>query len=603
MAVGGIYWISYEPAFKVSSRVWGGGLTWETQAMEVKSQLIPAPEPLNCTDRKQRERMAELQERRRSLQALLSSRLAELRRICLQEAELTGAVPSDFPLEAGEKPPCVRQRGGTSRPGNRKCRIEEDDSQRSKPKKTLFSAALKKHDSEHNTNTQTQTHHGKRTVHRGCHTDDMVRSESSSTTDSTGHDNEDNLAQCRPPLGSSGSPVQVFYPPRTRRNSLHTRAEHLETHKPLPLPPSHPPPLPLHPPPPPPRSQDSSSSDHGPVGGVGVGGVSAARRSNSSDGLLDRIAPPEEEAGGAPQGGLRVNGGPGSRGAYWNLETRAGDGEGGARGGEGRRRGRGGVAYSEVLLDYVWLKQQQLQRQQSQPNRPITSQQQFLYNGVSSSSSTNQQPSSGAPPTYHAHHADQLRVKVTRTKSCGPFLPVQQSQSEMTHNPPLSAIQPDPHPHLLPPRPPQPPPNQDSQLEDATRSLHKALALEGLRDWYLRNTLGPSQNQTNGKVPPGPFASTAANVNGGIKGGVSGGGGALQRRRTTHGVIQQPAYQTEVGPHNPAPHHKQTLPHSATFHGHPLHGRSADAHLYQDAKKEAPLREPLADQPSPGTLV
>lgn len=30
--------------------------------------------------------MAELQERRRSLQTLLSSRLAELRRVCLQEA-------------------------------------------------------------------------------------------------------------------------------------------------------------------------------------------------------------------------------------------------------------------------------------------------------------------------------------------------------------------------------------------------------------------------------------------------------------------------------------------------------------------------------------
>jgi len=48
--------------------------------------------------------------------------------------------------------------------------------------------------------------------------------------------------------------------------------------------------------------------------------------------------------------------------------------------------------------------------------------------------------------------------------------------------------------------------------------------------------------------------------------------GALQRRRTTHGVIQQSTYQTEAG-HHAVPHHKPMLPHSATFHGHPLHGR------------------------------
>lgn len=43
-------------------------------------------DPLTCPDRKRRERMAELQERRRGLQALLSTRLAELRCVCLQEA-------------------------------------------------------------------------------------------------------------------------------------------------------------------------------------------------------------------------------------------------------------------------------------------------------------------------------------------------------------------------------------------------------------------------------------------------------------------------------------------------------------------------------------
>uniref|UniRef100_A0A3P8PT61 Uncharacterized protein n=1 Tax=Astatotilapia calliptera TaxID=8154 RepID=A0A3P8PT61_ASTCA len=410
--------------------------------------------------------------------------------------------------------------------------------------------ALRKHsDSEHNAHTQTHTHHGKRTVHRGCHTDDTVRSESSSTSDSTGHDN----------------------------GNEHTR--HLDSQKPLPLPPS-------QPPPPPPRSQDSSSSgpsDPGAGGEVGLK-ANAARRSNSSDGLLDRITPPEDDVG-VQQGGLWVNGLPGSRGtstagAYWNSETltdgrsRANNGISDGRGkgggaGRGRGGGRGdrggrGAGYSDVLLDYVWGKQQQLQRQHSQPHRqPITSQQQVVYNGYS------QQPS-GAPPTYRGPQGDQRRVTVTRTKSCGPFLPVQQSQTD-THNPPLVAIQPDPPPHLLPPRPPQLPPNQDSQLEEATRSLHKALALEGLRDWYLRNTLGSShQNQANGKS----------------------------------------AYQTETNHHHhAAPHHKHTLPHSATFHGHPLHGRygSVDGSLYHDSfpaqKQEVPLRDPPMDQPSPGTLV
>ncbi|XP_073325685.1 uncharacterized protein [Pagrus major] len=603
MATGVNYWSSYEPSYKVSECVWGGeqessseegggGVTWEAQAMEVKDQLISAPDPLTCPDRKRRERMAELQERRRSLQALLSTRLAELRCVCLQEAELTGAVPSDYPLEAGEKPPCIRRRGGTSRQGNRKCRAEDDvDCQRSKPKKTLFSGALRKHsDSEHNTHTQTHTHHGKRTVHRGCHTDDTVRSESSSTSDSTGHDNDDGVSQCRPPLVSAGSPVEVLYQNKTRKNSLHNRCDHpdaLQAHRPLPLPPSHPPD----------SSSSSGPSDPSAVeGGVRVNG---ARHSHSSDALLDRNNPPEEE-GGLQQGGLWVNGLLGSRGtntagAFRSSETLT-DGrtrtnialsEGGGVG-----RGRGG-GYSEVLLDYVWGKQQQLQLQQSQTNnrQPITSQHQLLYNGFSS------QQLPGAPPTCRSHPSDQRRIKVTRTKSCGPFLPVQQSQTD-THNPPLSAIQPDPHPHLLPPRPPHLPPTQDAQLEEATRSLHKALALEGLRDWYLRNTIGSThQNQASGKVNTG----VNTKVNSGVK-GQAGGGGALQGRRRTTGVIQ-----TETSHHHAPLHHKQTLPHSATFHGHPLHGRSVDSSLHHDSfpphKQEVPLRDLTLDQPSPGTLV
>uniref|UniRef100_A0A4W5LG23 Cytohesin Ubiquitin Protein Inducing domain-containing protein n=1 Tax=Hucho hucho TaxID=62062 RepID=A0A4W5LG23_9TELE len=75
------------------------------------------------------ERMTELQERRRSLETLLNSRLAELRRVCLQEAELTGELPGDFPLEAGERRPNVRRRVGSYRHGPKtiiKTEVKED---------------------------------------------------------------------------------------------------------------------------------------------------------------------------------------------------------------------------------------------------------------------------------------------------------------------------------------------------------------------------------------------------------------------------------------------------------------------------------------------
>lgn len=91
----------------------------------------------------------------------------------------------------------------------------------------------------------------------------------------------------------------------------------------------------------------------------------------------------------------------------------------------------------------------------------------------------------------------------------------------------------------------------------------------GLRDWYLRNTLGSThQNQPNGKVNTG----VNAKVNGGAKCKTSG-GGALQGRRRTHGVAHQLSFQTETSHNQAPPHRKQMLPHSATFHGHPLHGR------------------------------
>lgn len=141
------------------------------------------------------------------------------------------------------------------------------------------------------------------------------------------------------------------------------------------------------------------------------------RPNDSSDRLQDGAASPEKEQ----PGGMRLNSFTGSQAA--NTRQTAG-------------RGRG---YSNLLLDYVLSKQWQ------QP-QPITS----------------QQPP-GAPPTYQVHMGEQRHVKVTRTKSCGPFLP-------MPH------VQLHSQPHLTPF---QLAAAQDAQQEDATRSLHKALALEG----------------------------------------------------------------------------------------------------------------------------
>ncbi|KAM8862261.1 uncharacterized protein ccdc120a isoform 2-T2 [Spinachia spinachia] len=461
---------------------------------------------------KYKERMAELQERRRGLQALLSTRLAELRRICLQEA-LTGALPSDFPLEAGEKPPSVTRRHGTSRQTN-KCQSEEEFSQRSKPKKTsVFSGALRKHsDPEHN------THHGKRTVHRGCHTDDAVPG---------------------PLLVSSGSPVKLFFQNKTIRNSLHIRTDDPETphtNEPLPLPSS-------RLPPPPPFPWDSSSDP------LDAGGVwfNTACHSNRSDGHLDRMVSGETLLEG-PTRVMTSNG----------LTKRAE---------VGRWRGGG---YSEVLLGYVWGKQRQLQPSIQPPN-PYNYQ--LLFNGYSS-----QQPL-GDPPTYRTHLGDQRRVRVTRTKSCGPFLPLQEGQAD-TLDSPLSDIQPDLHPYLLPTRLPQLPHVQDAQLEEATRSLHKTLALEGLRDWYLRNTKG-SANQT-----PASGKMSARGID------RVGGGVALHSNLRTQAAIQQSTYWTEKSQH-------PTLAHSSTFHGLPLHDRSMEGPVYHNSSPP----HTQEDKPSPGTLV
>ncbi|NWH68502.1 INAVA protein, partial [Geococcyx californianus] len=49
-----------------------------------------------------------------ALEARLEGCVQELRRLCLREAELTGTLPHEYPLKAGEKPPKVRRRIGAA---------------------------------------------------------------------------------------------------------------------------------------------------------------------------------------------------------------------------------------------------------------------------------------------------------------------------------------------------------------------------------------------------------------------------------------------------------------------------------------------------------
>lgn len=55
-----------------------------------------------------------LKSRKSVMQDKLNSKLEELKKLCLKEAELTGQLPKEFPLSPGEAPPTIRRRIGTS---------------------------------------------------------------------------------------------------------------------------------------------------------------------------------------------------------------------------------------------------------------------------------------------------------------------------------------------------------------------------------------------------------------------------------------------------------------------------------------------------------
>lgn len=66
------------------------------------------------TDETLSSRLQWLRQRREALQDKLAQKNNELKTLCIEEAELTGVLPPEIPLEPGESPPNFRKRVSTS---------------------------------------------------------------------------------------------------------------------------------------------------------------------------------------------------------------------------------------------------------------------------------------------------------------------------------------------------------------------------------------------------------------------------------------------------------------------------------------------------------
>ncbi|XP_033029363.1 coiled-coil domain-containing protein 120 isoform X4 [Lacerta agilis] len=554
--------------------------------MEVRGQLInsssySSSEALqrDLCPRIRLERVQELLEKQRSLQQVLSLRLKELRRICLQEAELTGKLPPEYPLEPGERPQPVRRRTAVAYRNPTALRNEEAPSleeltqelalqqqvaeaarrlavapdltaeQRRRRRQVQADAAQRLRELEAQV-AEFRVRLGKGPPQRGSH--EAFHSESSSLSESASHENDDPHSfhpskvsnhqgtffdRPSPPKARdhlraiSSSPDRrpgwrllqpdLYNEGKDRRNSVASPASPSRTL---------------------PRSASSFEGRSVPAtpvlarsacaGGHQFRSEAPALHPRQWSGSHDsQLGPPSRDTS-ADRASLFAARTRRSNSSEALIERAPSDDPlfpaappfKSAEALTPSISGRNSRApYNDLLLDYYlerrcWGGGEHLSRRDGPP-----------------------QLEWGAYPESPL----QRRARpAARTKSCGPLLPPQ--SREVGYGPPL---------------PPQ-------------RNFHKALALEGLRDWYLRNA-GVSQR------------------------------GALERRGPSH-----PSHQPLRSYYEPAAANPETgyygapggLPHSVSYAGQPLYGRPFGELLYMD-DSAGPYSLDSTEQPAPGTLV
>ncbi|XP_077140323.1 coiled-coil domain-containing protein 120 isoform X1 [Ranitomeya variabilis] len=592
--------------------------------------------------------ISDLGEKQRDLQESLRQKVHELRRLCLQEAELTGQVPPEYPLEYGERPPVItrKQRAfrvsaatvtrAESNPdalcrqevqlerlerdfalqlqmseAARKLSLAAEQSaeltlEQRRKRRLVYLDALRRLQELEEQSNNLRRKLGLRPTHRVPHSllDEAYQSECSSLSESASHDDilsstmrpspprltEHSRAVSSSPerrVGWKASPVELYCEVHNRRNSMASVASPTRSFprslsslegRSVPATPI--------------LSRNACSSSALRSDGSGLSqrqwtgsqdsqvGFSSdrpnihstrSRRSNSSEALIER--PPPTETQGKPSfkssEALSERPQPGVAPSHHQQR--------GARSPDPRTpNANPRLPYEDILLDYYMERQQQQQQRGwvepdghwwVEPEAPWWadpdgtshySRRDGYYEGYPGS------------PALRSRAETQQRRNVGRNKSCGPHLTDTSHFQQPWHSdgfqqrPAAQVSHPGPRSRSQPRAPPP---------ETMERNVHKALALEGLRDWYLRNSAAPAGVQ-RGPIPP---------------------------------HMQYPRYY-RPGYHDGHYQAGSPLPHSISFTGAPMHGRHFSEYVDEDLYNPSSAITRTQGQRSaegtpPGTLV